>query len=137
MGIHYKFNTRLDTPFWQACRADTELGPVQELVDFYQENGPSTFARTNLIHGNDLFGMEGYLSLLVGQRVPYRARHTPTSEELAFWNGLQAENRRAAQTAFSVREALDGVLKADCRWKPGFFKDRSLMQLTNYIGSAS
>src|SRR5438445_12304123 len=25
LAVHYKFNTRLDTPFWRACRADTQL----------------------------------------------------------------------------------------------------------------
>ena len=73
LGIHYKFNTRYATPFWQAARADTVLGPVQELIEFYQENGPTAIFRHNLLSPNSIFGMEGYLALLIGQKVPYRA----------------------------------------------------------------
>ena len=43
LGVHYKFNTRYETPFWRAAWADTALGPVQDVIDFYRENGPSTF----------------------------------------------------------------------------------------------
>ncbi|HZY88931.1 MAG TPA: tryptophan halogenase family protein [Gemmataceae bacterium] len=141
LGIHYKFNTRLDTPFWRACRADVELGPIQELVDYYRENGPSTFARTTLLHGNDIFGMEGYLALLVGQRVPYRRRHVPSPEELRVWHGVRAENRMKALTALSVREALAAVTAPNWQWVPGYFRSHSspqptASQLTSFIGAA-
>ena len=43
LAIHYKFNTRFDTPYWKACVADTDLAGAQHFVDFYRENGPSTF----------------------------------------------------------------------------------------------
>jgi tryptophan halogenase len=115
LGIHYKFNTRFDTPFWRACQAEVELGPIEELLDYYRENGPSTFARTTLLHGNDIFGMEGYLALLVGQKVPYRKKHAPTPEELRIWQGIRADNRVKALTALSVRQALDAVAAPE--WK--------------------
>jgi tryptophan halogenase len=142
LGIHYKFNTRYDTPFWRACRADVELGPIQELVDYYCENGPSSFGRTNLIHGNDIFGMEGYLALLVGQKVPYRARYTPTAEERRLWAGIQTENRIKARTALTVREALDAVAGPNWQWVPGFFRNPAapaptVSQLTSYIGASN
>jgi tryptophan halogenase len=141
LGIHYKFNTRLDTPFWRACRADVELGPIRELIDYYRENGPSTFARTTLLHGNDIFGMEGYLALLVGQRVPYRRRHVPSPEELRVWHGVRAENRMKALTALSVREALAAVTAPNWQWVPGYFRSHSspqptASQLTSFIGAA-
>jgi tryptophan halogenase len=40
IALHYRFNTRLETPFWQACRADTDLGEAVGLVEFFEENGP-------------------------------------------------------------------------------------------------
>src|SRR6516162_6712599 len=45
LALHYKFNTRLQTPFWQACVHDTYLGSALEFVDFFCENGPSTLWR--------------------------------------------------------------------------------------------
>jgi tryptophan halogenase len=142
LGIHYKFNARLDTPFWRACQEKVELGPIQQLVDYYQENGPSTFARTTLLHGNDIFGMEGYLALLVGQRVPYRRKHTPTPDEMRTWHGIRAANRARALTALTVREALDAIASPKWQWVPGYFRGQAVLhptasQLTSFIGVAS
>jgi tryptophan 7-halogenase len=121
LGIHFKFNTRFDTPFWRAAQADTVLGPVQELIDFYQENGPSTFFRVNQLHPTDMFGMEGYLSLLLGQKVPHRARYTPTTEEKRLWDEARFRNRTMAENAVGAREALDFLSRPAVQWKPGFF----------------
>jgi tryptophan halogenase len=140
LGIHYKFNTHFDTPFWRACRADVVLGPVQELLDYYQENGPSTFARTNLLPDNDFFGMEGHYVVLVGMKVPYRRRYVPTPQEWRVWQGIRAENRVKALTALSVKEALDAVMAPSWKWTPGFFRTpvhvaRSVTHLTSFIGA--
>jgi tryptophan halogenase len=108
-------------------------------VDYYQENGPSTFARTTLLHGNYIFGMEGYLALLVGQKVHYRDRHVPTPEEWCIWNGIRTENRIKALTALTVRRALDAISSRRSQWVPGYFKHQAAaapppVQLTSYIG---
>jgi len=140
LGIHFKFNTRLETAYWKECRKSVELGPIQALVDYYQENGPSTFARTTLLHGNDIFGMEGYLVLLVGQKVPHRAKYTPTADERRFWDAFRAENRAKAHAGMTIREALDRLYAPSWRWVPGFFGNRpiehqpSTAQLTSFIG---
>ncbi len=141
LGLHYKFNTRLDTPFWRDCRADVKLGPIQELVDYYRENGPSTFARSTLIRGDDVFGMEGYLTVLVGQKVPYQRRHTPTPQELSIWQGVRAENRMKALTALTVRQALDAVTAPAWQWVPGYFRTHAspqptATQLSSFTGAA-
>src|SRR5262249_27352244 len=36
LGIHYKFNTGLDTPFWRACRAECDIGRAAEVVEYYR-----------------------------------------------------------------------------------------------------
>jgi tryptophan halogenase len=136
LAIHYKFNTRLHTPFWRACQAQVELGPIQELVDYYQENGPSTFGRTTLLTINDIFDMEGYLALLVGQRVPHRSEHHPTPDEMHIWHGYRADNRARALTALSVREALDAIAAPAWKWVPGFFRRASVQPLTSFIGAS-
>lgn len=135
LGIHYKFNTRYDTPFWQAVRADAVLGPVQELIDCYQQNGPTTFFRHSLLEANNMFGMEGYLSLLVGQQVPHRAVYTPPADERRLWESVRTRHRELAESAVGVREALDVVLSPDCRWQPGFFKTRTEAHLTSYVAA--
>jgi len=36
LAVHYKFNTRLETPFWQRCRAETALHGAAPLVQYFQ-----------------------------------------------------------------------------------------------------
>jgi tryptophan 7-halogenase len=133
LGIHFKFNTRLDTPFWKAARADTVLGPVQELIDFYQENGPSSFFRASLLPANDMFGLEGYFALLVGQELPYRARYSPTAKEKQLWDAARARNRAMAENAVGVRETLEVLSRPTITWKEGFFKNAVDAQMTSYV----
>ena len=81
LAVHYAFNTRLDTPFWVACRNDTQLHGAQPLVDFYRENGPSVVYGPQLLHSSNSFGMDGYLTLLLGQNVPHaKPYHCPPKE---------------------------------------------------------
>jgi tryptophan halogenase len=136
LGIHYKFNTRYGTPFWRAARADTVLGPIQELVDFYKENGPTTFFRVSLLRPGDIFGMEGYLSLLVGQKVPYKARYAPSAEEKRLWDSVRSRNRAAAESGVDIPEGLRAVSLPNCRWQPGFFEVPEGARLTSYVATA-
>lgn len=122
LALHYRYNDRIDTPFWQACRSDVDLVTAQPLVDYYQENGPSTYARNTLLRPLDLFGMEGYLTLLVGQKVPYRKSSTASTTEWSIWNRIRAEHKALAEKALTVREALAAIAKPAWTWKPGFFR---------------
>jgi tryptophan halogenase len=133
LGIHYKFNTRFDTPFWKAAQADTVLGNIQELIDFYQENGPSSFLGPSTISPNGMFGMEGFLALMIGQKVPYRGRYSPTAEEKRMWDLVRANNRMVAQKAVGVREALDLISRPGVKWKEGFFKSYIGTTMTSYV----
>ena len=40
LSVHYKYNTRIDTPFWQAAREQTDLAGAEPVGEYYQENGP-------------------------------------------------------------------------------------------------
>jgi tryptophan halogenase len=112
IALHYKFNTRLQTPFWRACINDTPLGDAQPIVDFYQENGPTSVGAPMLLRAANGFGMEGYLAMLVGQAVPHRKHYQPSAKQLENWQRHRQENAAAAERAMSVREALDWVKAA-------------------------
>ncbi|MBX3747416.1 MAG: tryptophan 7-halogenase [Verrucomicrobiae bacterium] len=101
LAVHYKFNTRLDTPFWRACRADTPLHGAQFLVDFYRENGPSVVAGAQLLHASNSFGMDGYLALLIGQDVPHQKPYPAPPGETAAWR------KRCHSWAAEARRGLD------------------------------
>ncbi len=121
LAIHYRFNERVDTPFWRECREKTELGDADSIVEYYRENGPSTMPKESLCDSFDPFALDGYMILLQGQRVPYRRTHTPTPAELTSWEGHRRQVAGRAANGVTVREALDRVRSPDWKWRPGFY----------------
>ena len=115
LAFHYKFNTRLNTPFWQHARAETDISPLEEMMTMYFENGPTGLLRYALPNGpeND-FGIEGYLVMLLGMKVPWRHSYAPAADEFRRWQSHVARNRIEAQTGLTVEESLRYV--HDPRW---------------------
>ena len=116
LALHYKVNTRLDTPFWRHCQNDTDLGGLPPLLEFYEENGPTGFARYLLRDHDNNFGIEGYLVMLVGNQVPYRKRHQPTAPELAMWEAHRARFAAIAKTGLDVKETLSYIRHPGWQW---------------------
>lgn len=115
LAIHYRFNNRLDTPFWQHCRAHTPLHGAEEIYQFYRENGPSLLANAIFINPNDQFGAEGYLAMFLGMQVPYDKMHQPNEQELAILKQHHQSIATRASAGASVAEALQ--LIRDPRWR--------------------
>ena len=116
LAIHYRFNTRLDTPFWQRCRAETDVGNLAELLAFFQENGPSGMCRRTLPPGSELFDLQGYLALLVGMGVPYRGGGVASTGERRIWADFAAKNGSAAGQGLTVEQCLAAVRHPAWRW---------------------
>lgn len=116
LAIHFRFNTRLDTPFWRACCADTALHGAQPIVDWYQENGPSVVAGTVLVHPSNSFRMDGYLTLLVGQNVPHNKPYDAPPAERDFWRRYCQALEVEARKGMDVAEALRAIRKPGLNW---------------------
>jgi tryptophan halogenase len=95
LALHYRFNQRSDSPFWRRCREETPLHGLDGLVEFYRENGPSAINGARLPAGNP-FGLEGYLAILVGLKVPHDRPYAPAPAETVRW---QAHRKRHADIA--------------------------------------
>jgi tryptophan halogenase len=120
IAVHYKFNTRLDSEFWRACRETTELTPMaQRVVDYYRENGPSRMWEPTLVHSLDQFGLGGYYALLLGQQVPYERKYLPSDRELKIWNERKRKLQKSAETGLTVRQALDAIQSPKWKWTSG------------------
>ena len=122
LGIHYKFNTRLETPFWQACRADCDIVGAEPIVAFYRENGPSTLFGSTLVDPADQFKYDGYLAMLVGQNVPHQSTFVPSPAERETWQKIQLANRAKAKQGYTVAEALAIIRRPDWQWDQNFYK---------------
>lgn len=111
LAIHYAFNTRLDTPFWRACREEVALGGAARIVEYYRENGPSVLAGSMLVHPSNSFGMDGFVTLLAGQQVPHAKPCQPTPEETLVVQQRLAGYAMHAERGLGVKESLE-ILRA-------------------------
>jgi tryptophan halogenase len=111
LSLHYRFNTRLDTPYWQHCRNEIDMGNAQAVVDYYRNVGPSPSLASFLVDPNAPFGVQSYLAILVGQKAPTCHRYQPDAAELATWD--QWCQQMAMKTANGVTaEAALAILAA-------------------------
>ncbi len=106
LSMHYKFNARLDTPFWRHCRADIDMAGADAVVDFYRHVGPSTYLTPALVDSHDAFGVRGMLAILVGLGVPTARPYRPTDREWAVWHGWTRQNAARAATGVTAEELL-------------------------------
>ncbi len=116
LAVHYKYNTRLDTPFWREARERTDLAGAENVVEYYQENGPDRTWTDTLIDPVDQFGSEGYLTMLVGQQVPYANRHAITPAEAEAMRELREGHRKNASMGYFAEQALPIVRSTKWQW---------------------
>lgn len=131
LAIHYRFNRRLDTPFWRACLADVDLAGGAPIVQYYQENGPSTLWRATLIDDTDQFRFEGYWTMLVGQKVPYETNYQVREDEWATFHQFREANRRQAMDSLTCEEAFAAIRRPEWRWDNAFYRGQPSMPLSN------
>ena len=111
LALHYKFNDRIDTPFWRAAMNDVCLGDAQEYVDYFRDVGPD-FTILNTELKRDFFTAEGYLVMLVGQQVKYQSGFNVTDQERATWDNFKKTVANVANKGLSVPEFLQ-VARSD------------------------
>jgi tryptophan halogenase len=116
LAIHYRLNTALDTPFWRACRNDVDMGAAAELLDYYKDGGPDSFWMVAFVDGQQVYEIEGYLTLLLGLKVPYRKKPVISPEERAKWEQMRASIRTAAINGVPVREAQQIFRRPEVNW---------------------
>ena len=116
IAMHYKFNTRLDTPFWRECREKTDLADAAGVVEYFIENGPSNFWGPTLLDPFEPFKVGGYATLLLGMNVAHGAPYAPLPQEMEYWNRWRARNRQIAEGAMTVKEALEAVHSPGWQW---------------------
>jgi tryptophan halogenase len=110
LGLFYRFNTRFDTPFWQEARHSSHIGALEPVLRCYQDIGPDSLHRSMLLYENDPIGMEGYFSVLVGQKVPWSNPWKPSPQELAKWPSVAEHWRRVAANGLTSDQASQLLL---------------------------
>ncbi|MGH7440459.1 MAG: tryptophan 7-halogenase, partial [Polyangiaceae bacterium] len=109
LAVHYRYNGRLDTPFWRAARAEVDVSGGAEMLERYQRSGAWLESDGRRSHVSDpTFGYSGLAMLLLGQRAP-GARNTRPTMDRAAWQAMSAKHRAVADRALSQGDALQAL----------------------------
>jgi tryptophan halogenase len=124
LGIHYKFNTAFDNTFWRECRERADLQGAVELVEYFRENGPALSHRDTLLNPLSQFGLEGYWTLLIGERAPWQEPYAPSRAECSTWYGIQEKLKSKALSASNTEEVFAAIRSPEYQWPSNFFVDQ-------------
>lgn len=130
LALHYRFNRRLDTPFWQACRSSVDITGLSELVADYQQNGPLS-GRGYTRPPDSIFGGGGLDILLLGQEVPTIVGKPALDR--AEWDAACSKRQDMLENALTQREALrivadqpeflDDLIYGEDSWCPALARE--------------
>ncbi len=108
LAIHYRFNQRQNTPFWRACRHETDVSDHQELIEALRRRGPLScdpLMAESFDYPDPLWGPEGIDVILLGQQVETTGA-SPFLDE-ASWRSQLDDCRSLLAQAASHRDALE------------------------------
>jgi tryptophan halogenase len=106
LGVHYRFNRRLDTPFWRAVNADTDISGAEERLALFRERAPLSYRRPLFypVVPPEFFSDDhSFDTILLGQRV--EANFVAPEPETG-WSEQVDALHRFARRAMGQREAL-------------------------------
>ncbi len=106
LAIHYRFNSRLQTPFWKACQESVPVGTADEIVNLYRDVGPDLSLLASELKRN-FFTAEGYLAMLVGQKVPYRDSDRVPNGQARIWDRFRSRLHQLASNGMDMSEYLE------------------------------
>jgi tryptophan halogenase len=116
LAVHYRFNTRVETPFWRHCQEHCELAGAAAPVECYQENGPSSYFEQTVFDRPDQFGLAGYFAMLIGQKVPCKTPYKPSSDEMRIWENARRQHAAMATRSMSIAQTLAAIRSPKWRW---------------------
>jgi tryptophan 7-halogenase len=115
LALHYWADRSKQNAFWDRCRNETDTSEMQDLLDFYQLHGPSGALRQLFTYGITDFGLEGWLNILVGNKVPHQGAK-PSKRELDAFREFEEKNLMTARTCMDVKTALQYVHHPGWSW---------------------
>lgn len=125
LALHYKYNSLIDSEFWRACQNDTDIRGAEEIIEYYENCGPSLLWGRRAMGPDDPFTWEGYLVMLVGQKVPFKRKYSFTHKEKSGWHDYNKKLRTAAKEAITMRKGLDMIRSPNWGWRPDFYPNAS------------
>ncbi|MBB5352523.1 tryptophan halogenase [Haloferula luteola] len=115
-ALLHAHNHRLDTPFWITSRAQAQFADLENFLAAYREIGPSPLLGASLPTQPSAYGLEGYLALLIGLRLPFDNVHLTQPEETERVHQAHRRHAQTAATALGVREILAATRTPSWNW---------------------
>lgn len=111
---HYRFNARLDTPFWRFVRAECDISGLERFVALYREGAPVRLRGKGLAsliaaEAGVFYGLEGLDCILLGQKVPTNI--IAPVEPRAAWEERKAIALAACKRALTMQDTLRVIEK--------------------------
>jgi tryptophan 7-halogenase len=117
IAMHYKFNRASGSEFWRWCNSSMPVGSLQGFVDSYEQIGPALASLipdpaergVALLPPWSIFGFAGYLTLLLGMRVPSRVLPAIGEEDRRRCGEIWTSFDEIAKRALTIEEAIAAV----------------------------
>jgi tryptophan 7-halogenase len=128
IAVHYKFNNRLNTPFWKEARASVDVSGASEVIAAFAELAPmhlrSGIVRRELTSSREIsfFGLAAYDCMLLGQRVPCAL--PASAEHHAEWKARRDRVDETLKAALPMHQALD-LCSASTEWLDELLEEES------------
>lgn len=125
LAIHFKYNNKLESSFWEQCQNETDVSGIQDLLDVYREIGPLTAIEENdpeilqtLVHDR-IFGTHGFDYMLMGQNLPFGNQYKVKPDESMYpqklqnWKNITKQalpNQQALQILYNNPQLLEDAV---------------------------
>jgi tryptophan halogenase len=106
LALHYKLNRKLDTPFWRDARAETDLGPIESLVESALERGPTPGPAHDPSTGTLLGGLTDEIDLLLLGMKAVSPELVSPSMTASQWQEHHDRIDRLARRTLSARDSI-------------------------------
>ena len=144
IAVHYKFNTRLETPFWKEARHSVNVSGAGEVIAAFEQLAPlhlrQGLVRRELAATREIafFGLAAYDCMLLGQGV--KCDVMPSGESHEAWLARRNRVAGALAAALPVSRALDLVGESPA-WLDALLTDKSswvrqLFPLSEFLANA-
>ena len=112
LGVHYRFNQRSSTPFWQHCREHVNISGFEDVLADFRAHG-SLSERRAPVSPDSIFHAGGIDTMLIGQEVDAPSSSSLTREQ---WETRSAERKRFVDHALDHRAALEWLAQHPEAW---------------------
>ena len=113
LAMHYKFQGKSSTPFWLACRNQTDISGIQDLIDIFSNRGLLTELSNNekfviMEYIKDpLFSLRGIDQILLGMGIEPGVKAKYSDHEINEWMDYEKQMENEVKSAIFQKDAIN------------------------------